>query len=55
MRSSEKFSFVKASNTDFYNEIKSVNSKKASVQDDIPTKILKETGEITTKYVKDFL
>ena len=53
MKCSEKSSFVKASNTDLYNEIKPQNSRKASVQDDIPTKILKETSENTTKYVKE--
>ena len=45
MGSSEKFSLLKATTTDFYNEINSLNSKKASVHDDIPTKILKETGD----------
>ena len=47
----EKFAFSKPTTEDFTTHLLSLDSKKASVENDIPTKILIETKEITSDYL----
>ena len=47
-----KFSFKLRSNQDFENYITQLDPKKASVENDIPAKLLVETKEIVSDYIK---
>ena len=47
-----KFSFKLRSNQDFENYITQLDPKKASVENDIPSKLLVETKEIVSDYIK---